>query len=50
VIILSNLAQEEDIKRTMSLGAKDYLIKTEVSLSDVVDRVKECLAKMGLEK
>lgn len=50
VIILSNLAQEEDIKRVLSLGARDYLIKTEVSLSEVIDRVKECLAKMGLER
>lgn len=50
VIILSNLAQEEDIKRVLSLGARDYLIKTEVSLSEVIDRVKECLAKMGLKR
>lgn len=50
VIILSNLAQEEDIKRVLSLGAIDYLIKTDVSLSDVIDRVKECLAKMELER
>jgi len=50
VIILSNLAQEEDIKRVMSLGAYDYLIKTEVSLSDVIDRVKECLTKINLKK
>jgi DNA-binding response OmpR family regulator len=50
VIILSNLAQEEDIKRVMSLGANDYLIKTEVSLSDVIDRVKECLIKINLKK
>jgi len=50
VIILSNLAQEEDIKRVMSLGANDYLIKTEVSLSDVIDRVKECLTKINLKK
>ena len=50
VVILSNLAQEEDIQRVMSLGASDYLIKTEVSLSDVIDRVKECLAKMELKK
>lgn len=50
VIILSNLAQEEDIKRTLSLGARDYLIKTEVSLSDVIDRVKKCLAEIKLEK
>ncbi len=50
VIILSNLAQEEDIKRVLSLGANDYLIKTEVSLSDVIDRVKECLTKINLKK
>jgi len=45
VIILSNLGQESDIKRGISLGAEDYLVKTEVSLSDVVDRVREQLAK-----
>jgi DNA-binding response OmpR family regulator len=50
VIILSNLAQEQDIQRVMSLGANDYLIKTEVSLSDVTDRIKECLAKIELKK
>ncbi len=50
VIILSNLAQETDIQRGLSLGAKDYLIKPEVSLSEVVDRAKECLIKIGLSK
>ncbi|OHA70372.1 MAG: hypothetical protein A3H01_00640 [Candidatus Wildermuthbacteria bacterium RIFCSPLOWO2_12_FULL_40_9] len=50
VIILSNLAQEIDIQRGLSLGAKDYLIKPEVSLSEVVDRTKECLAKIGMTK
>jgi DNA-binding response OmpR family regulator len=43
VIILSNLSQESDIKRGLSLGAKEYLVKTEISLSKVVDKVKECL-------
>lgn len=50
VIILSNLAQEIDIQRGLSLGAKDYLIKPEVSLSEVVERAKECLAKVGVAK
>lgn len=45
VIILSNLGQESDIKRGLSLGAKDYLVKTEVSLSEVVNKVKEELVK-----
>lgn len=50
VVILSNLAQESDIQRGLSLGAKDYLVKPEISLSEVVDRVKECLVKVGLNK
>lgn len=45
VIVLSNLGQEGDIKKGFSLGADDYLVKTEVSLSEVVDRVKEAIAK-----
>ncbi len=46
VIILSNLGQESDIERGLSLGAEDYLVKTDVSLSKVVDKVKEQLVKM----
>jgi len=46
VIILSNLGQESDIRRGLSLGAEDYLVKTEVSLSQVVDKVKEQLVRV----
>jgi DNA-binding response OmpR family regulator len=45
VIILSNLGQESDVKRGLSFGAEDYLVKTEVSLSKVVDKVKEQIVK-----
>ena len=45
VIILSNLGQESDIKRGFSLGAASYLVKTEVSLSGIVEEVKEQIAK-----
>lgn len=41
VIILSNLGQEEDKKRCLELGAKDYLIKANTSLQEVVKRVAE---------
>jgi DNA-binding response OmpR family regulator len=47
VIILSNLGQQSDIERGLSLGANDYLVKTEISHSDVVEKVKECLIKTG---
>lgn len=45
IIILSNLAQTEDIQRALALGACDYLIKSETGLSKVVEKVKEWLVK-----
>jgi len=43
VIILSNLGQETDIQEALSLGAQEYLVKTEVKLSEAVDKVKSHL-------
>ena len=43
VIVLSNLGQEEDIKRTTALGAKDYFIKTDMELVKVVEKVRGVL-------
>ncbi|MDO8265297.1 MAG: response regulator [Candidatus Parcubacteria bacterium] len=45
VIILSNLGQEADINKGLSMGAVAYLIKSEVSLTEVVDKVKEKITK-----
>lgn len=45
VIIFSNLGQDSDIKKGLDLGAANYLVKTEVSLSGVVEEVKEQIAK-----
>jgi len=43
VIILSNLGQEEEIKRGMSLGAIDYLIKAHFTLDQIVSRIRKFL-------
>ncbi len=40
VIVLSNLGQKSDIEKTQALGAKDYLVKANVSLQEAVDKVK----------
>jgi len=45
VIILSNLGQEADIQRGKKLGAVDYLVKSDVSLMDLVEKVKKYIAK-----
>lgn len=45
VVIFSDLGQEPDIERGMALGARDYLIKSQISLSEVVNKLKK-LAKV----
>lgn len=45
VIILSILGQESDVKRGLSLGAQDYLVKSKISLSEVVNKVQKLLIK-----
>jgi len=44
VIILSNLGQQSDIESCMSLGAVDYLVKADVSLPNVVEKIKKYLS------
>lgn len=39
VIILTNLGQEADVERAMSLGAKDFFIKADLTLDEIVSKV-----------
>jgi DNA-binding response OmpR family regulator len=43
VIVLSSLGQEEDTKKAIELGANDYIVKTNVSIGEIVDKVKSFL-------
>jgi DNA-binding response OmpR family regulator len=43
VIMLTNLGQDEDIKKGNELGAKDYLVKANLTPAQVVEKVKEIL-------
>ena len=43
VIILSNLAQESDIKKARELGAVDYFVKIKVSIDDLIKRIENIL-------
>lgn len=40
VIMLTALSQESDQERAKSLGVNDYLVKSQVVIADVVERVK----------
>jgi two-component system phosphate regulon response regulator PhoB len=47
VIMMTALSQESDRQRGESLGANKYLIKSQVTLEDVVNSVKEQLSGGG---
>ncbi len=43
VIVLSNLSQEEDIKKIMETGAIEYLVKSNTPIQEVINRLKAAL-------
>ena len=45
IVILSNLGQDSDVEKTKALGAVDYLIKSDVTMKEVLTKVKFYLAK-----
>ena len=45
VVMLTALSQEADRKRAQELGVDDYLVKSQVVITDVIDRLKQ---HMGL--
>lgn len=40
VIILSNLGQKEDLDKAMALGAKDFMVKANFTLDEIVAKVR----------
>lgn len=45
VMIISNLGQKHDIERGLSLGATEYIIKANVSPSEIISRAEDVLAR-----
>lgn len=41
VVLLTNLSQKEDVDKGMSLGAKDYLIKSHFTPTEVLSKVEK---------
>ena len=46
IIMLTALSQDSDKQRAKDLGVDDYLIKSQVLIADVVDRIKK---QLGIE-
>jgi len=47
IIVTSNLGQPEDKEKAKALGAKDYIIKSDVPISEIIERVKSTLGVSG---
>ena len=43
VIVLSNLGEDKVIKRALDMGADDYLVKSQHSIQEVIEKVKDYL-------
>jgi len=40
IVMLTALSQESDKQRAVALGVDDYLVKSQVVITDVIDRIK----------
>ncbi len=45
VILLTNLGQDEDVKKGKTLGADDYFIKSNHTPAEIVEKVASLIAK-----
>lgn len=43
VVVVTNLGQDQDIKRCQDLGIEDYMVKVNLRINDVVEKVKKYL-------
>ena len=45
VSIITNLSQPEDIQRAKDLGANDYFISSDISITEIVEYIKKSIGK-----
>jgi DNA-binding response OmpR family regulator len=45
VIVVSNLGEDSDIKQALNLGAKDYFVKSQHPINEIVEKVKVAITE-----
>jgi len=45
VIVLTNLGQESDVERVKVYGVKDYFVKSDISIDEVVEKARKVLKR-----
>lgn len=46
IILLTNLESSEDVEKAFAMGVKTYLIKSNYSLADIVEKIRETLKRI----
>lgn len=39
VIVLSNMGQEDNVRKAMELGASDYIVKSDININKLTERI-----------
>lgn len=47
VIVASNLGQAEDVQRALSLGAVDFVVKSDLSLNTLIEKINKMILQTG---
>lgn len=52
IIMLTNMGQESEVKKGLELGAEDYIIKAHFTVNDIIEKIREIIArrKIGGDK
>lgn len=45
VFVLSNLAEDENLKKALQMGAEDYFVKSQHPINEIVEKVKNRLVE-----
>ena len=40
-VVLSNLGQQEDLEKAKKLGAKDYFVKSNISINEIIKKIQK---------
>lgn len=46
VIVLSNIGAQEDMKKIKALGIVEYLVKADVGIDEVIEKIKQYLKQL----
>lgn len=48
VIVLSNLGEDDNIKKAFSLGAKDYFVKAQHPINEIIEKIETMQIGKGI--